>query len=114
MTSVATAPTTVTSTLPVLIRLKVSHVLVLLVSSVMEKLAHVPLVIDHRVLGQLQFVSTSTSAATAATIVTSMLRVQTPQGASHVLVLLVLSAMEALAHAPLDTQSQASGRLLRV
>jgi hypothetical protein len=33
-----------------------SHVLVLLVSSVMENLAHVPLVIDHRVLGQHQFV----------------------------------------------------------
>jgi hypothetical protein len=97
MTSAATAATTVTSTLHVRIRHKASHVLALLVSSVMEKLAHVQMAIDHRALGQLQFVSTSTSAAKAATTVTSMPCALTLQGASHANALLASSVMALLA-----------------
>jgi hypothetical protein len=83
MTSAVTAATPVTPMLRVRIRHKVSHVLALLVSSAMEELAHAQLAIDHRALGQLQFVLTSTSAATVSTIVTSTPCVQTLQGASH-------------------------------
>ena len=55
--------------------------------------------------------STSTSAAKAATTVTSTLRVQTLQGASRVLALLVSSAMGEVAVAQLVSESQALGQL---
>jgi hypothetical protein len=56
-------------------------------------------------------VSTSTSAAKAATTVTSTLRVQTLQGASRVLALLASSAMGEVAVAQLVSESQALGQL---
>jgi hypothetical protein len=48
----------------------------------MEELAHAQVVTESQALGQLQFVSTSTSAVTAPTTVTSTLHALTLQGAS--------------------------------